>query len=101
VLLSGFIQFFNVSIRFSKSLSRAASYPGDYSKSEEEPPLPKSPVWPDYLSYYLSKYPEMYLDNDFCRIYKNEKISDNSDGLTTIEIGRIENEISAKKNNGY
>jgi len=43
----------------------------------------------------------MYLDNDFCRIYKNEKISDNSDGLTTMEIGRIENEISAKLNSGY
>jgi hypothetical protein len=58
-------------------------------------------VWPAYLPYYLSKYPKMYLDNDFVEYIRMKKYQINSDELSTMEIGRIENEISAKLNNGY
>lgn len=58
-------------------------------------------VWPAYLQYYLSKYPEMYLDYEFVEYVRMKKYQINPDGLSRMEIGRIENEISAKLNSGY
>jgi hypothetical protein len=53
-------------------------------------------VWPAYLPYYLSKYPDMHLDHDFVEYLrlKNYEIT-----VCEFEMARIENEISIKLNN--
>jgi hypothetical protein len=43
----------------------------------------------------------MYLDNDFVEYVRMKKYQINPDGLSRMEIGGIENEISAKLNNRY